>query len=284
MDAYTGFAEVYDLFMDNIPYEDWCSYLTGLLKEYGIEDGLVLDLGCGTGTLTRLLADAGYDMTGIDYSEEMLEIAMEKRAEDMELAEEAGALIEEDPNREAIGGEAELALGRRASILYLCQDMREFELYGTIRAVVSICDSMNYITEYEDLVEVFRLVNNYLDPQGVFIFDLNTLYKYRVMLGEQTIAENREEGSFIWENYFDEESRINEYDLTLYIKEGQGLYRRYEENHYQRAYELEEVKTALREAGMEFITAYDAFTHDAPKEDSERIYVIARERGKTPRA
>lgn len=283
MDAYTGFAEVYDLFMDNIPYENWSRYLTGLLREYGIEDGLVLDLGCGTGTLTRLLADAGYDMTGIDYSEEMLEIAMEKKAEDAILAEEAGVLIEEDPDREAISGEAELALGRRASILYLCQDMREFELYGTIRAVVSICDSMNYITEYEDLVEVFRLVNNYLDPKGVFIFDLNTLYKYRELLGEQTIAENREEGSFIWENYFDEESRINEYDLTLYIKEDQGLYRRYEENHYQRAYELEEVKTALREAGMEFITAYDAFTRNAPKEDSERIYVIAREQGKAPR-
>ena len=146
MEAYTNFAEVYDLFMDNIPYEDWCSYVTGLLKEHGVKDGLILDLGCGTGSLTELLAVAGYDMIGVDNSEDMLQIAMDKRAES----------------------------GK--DILYLLQDMREFELYGTVKAVLSICDCINYILEYKDLVEVFRLVNNYLDPGGVFIFDLNTVY------------------------------------------------------------------------------------------------------------
>ena len=175
MDAYTGFASVYDMFMDNIPYEEWCAYLTGLLREYGVDDGLVLDLGCGTGTLTRLLAEKSYDMIGVDLSDEMLEIAMEKEAEDPK------------------------------GILYLMQDMRAFELYGTVRAIVSICDSMNYMLEYEDFVEVLRLANNYLDPGGVFIFDLNTIYKYKETMGETTIAENREEGSFIWENFYDEE-------------------------------------------------------------------------------
>lgn len=130
MEAYTSFAQVYDLFQDNVPYEEWAAYLTALLKEYGAEDGLVLDLGCGTGSMTQLLAKAGYDMIGADNSEEMLEIAMEKRA--------AAGL----------------------DILYLLQDMREFELYGTVRAVVSICDSMNYILDPDDLVQVFRLVNN----------------------------------------------------------------------------------------------------------------------------
>lgn len=250
MEAYTGFAAVYDMFMDNIPYEEWSVYLLQLLKEYGVQDGLVLDLGCGTGKMTRLLADAGYDMIGVDLSEEMLEIAMERQAEE--------------------GG----------TILYLLQDMREFELYGTVRAIVSVCDSMNYLLEYEDLVEVFRLANNYLDPKGIFIFDLNTLYKYREQLGEQTIAENREESSFIWENYFDEEQRINEYDLTLFIREEDGRYAKYEEVHYQRAYEIEEIKRAIREAGMEFVAVYDAFTKDAPRMESDRIYVIARECGK----
>lgn len=250
MDAYTGFAAVYDMFMDNIPYGEWCTYLEGILKEYGVEDGLVLDLGCGTGKLTRLLAGDGYDMIGVDISEDMLEIAMEHRAEE--------------------GGE----------ILYLLQDMREFELYGTVRAVVSICDSMNYLMEYEDLVQVFSLVNNYLDPKGIFVFDLNTPYKYQKILGEQTIAENREEGSFIWENYYDEEEAVNEYDLTLFIREEDGRFRKYEETHYQRAYSLKTVKMALKEAGMEFVEAYDAFTKEPPKEDSERIYVIARESGK----
>lgn len=249
MEAYTGFAEVYDMFMDNVPYEEWNTYLTGLLKEYGIEDGLVLELGCGTGKMTRLLAKSGYDMIGVDNSEEMLRIAMETGEED-------------------------------EGILYLLQDMREFELYGTVRAVVSICDSMNYILEEEDLLEVFRLVNNYLDPGGIFIFDMNTIYKYRELLGETTICENREEGSFIWDNYYDEEEQINQYDLTLFIKEEKELYRKYEETHFQRAYEVETVQRLLEEAGMEFVAAYDAFTHDGIREDSERIYMIAREKGK----
>lgn len=250
MDAYTGFAAVYDMFMDNIPYEEWCEYLSGLLREQGVTDGLVLELGCGTGTLTRLLAAQGYDMIGVDLSDEMLEIAIEKQA-----AEPDG-------------------------ILYLQQDMREFELYGTVRAVVSICDSVNYLTEYEDLVQVLKLANNYLDPGGVFIFDLNTVYKYQEELGDRTIAENREDGSFIWENYYDEEEMLNEYDLTLFIREEDGRYRKYEETHYQRAYTLETVKQAILEAGMEFVAVYDAFSSMPPQKDSERVYFIAREHGK----
>ena len=228
MEAYTSFAQVYDLFQDNVPYEEWAAYLKELLKEYGAEDGLVLDLGCGTGSMTQLLAEAGYDMIGADNSEEMLEIAMEKRA--------AAGL----------------------DILYLLQDMREFELYGTVRAVVSICDSMNYIMEPEELTQVFRLANNYLDPGGVFIFDLNTEYKYKERMGENTFAEDRTESSFMGE-----------------------LYRKFEETHFQRCYSLDEVKAAAEAAGMEFVTAYDAFTKDPVKEDSERIYVILREKGKT---
>ena len=253
MSSYESFARVYDLFMDNIPYEQWCEYLAGLLKEYGITDGLVLELGCGTGNITRLLADKGYDMIGVDNAPDMLEIAMEKKETEGQ------------------------------DILYLLQDMREFELYGTVKAVVSICDSMNYIIEEEDLLEVFRLVNNYLDPKGIFIFDMNTEYKYRDILGENTIAENREDASFIWDNYYDEEEQINEYDLALFIPEeiqGETLYRKYEEVHYQRAYSMETVKNLLEQAGMEFVTVYDAFTHHAPQEDSERVYISAREKGK----
>lgn len=249
MEAYSGFAEVYDLFMDNVPYEEWNTYLTGLLEEYGVSEGLVLELGCGTGKMTRLLAKSGYDMIGVDNSEEMLQIAGESGEE-------------------------------RESILYLLQDMREFELYGTVRAVVSVCDSMNYILEEADLLKVFRLVNNYLDPGGIFIFDMNTIYKYRDLLGETTICENREEGSFIWDNYYDEEEQINQYDLTLFIKEKEELYRKYEETHFQRAYEVEKVQQILEEAGMEFLTAYEAFTHEKIRQDSERIYIVAREKGK----
>lgn len=250
MEAYTSFARVYDTFMDNIPYEEWGAYLTALLREYKVTDGLVLDLGCGTGTMTELLAEEGYDMIGVDYSEDMLEIAMEKR-------EESGH-----------------------DILYLLQDMREFELFGTVRAIVSICDSVNYITEEEELEEVFRLVNNYLDPKGVFIFDFKTLYNYQMILGDRTIAENREECSFIWDNYYYEEEKINEYELTLFIQDEGDKYRKFEEVHYQKAYTLEEMIRIVKASGLEFVEAYDAFTRNAPDEKSERIYVIARENGK----
>lgn len=249
MEAYTGFAEVYDVFQDNVPYEEWCAYVTGLLKEYQVMDGLVLDLGCGTGSLTGLMARSGYDMIGIDNSGEMLQIAMNKR--------NASGL----------------------DILYLLQDMRGFELYGTVKAVISICDSMNYIMEYQELVEVFRLVNNYLDPKGVFIFDLNTEYKYRELLADNTFAEDREESSFIWNNFYDEEDKVNEYDLTLFVKEGE-LYRKFEETHYQRAYGLDQIQQAISDGGMEFVAAYDACTRNPVQQDSERIYVIAREKGK----
>ena len=251
MEAYTSFASVYDTFMDNIPYEEWAEYLMGLLKEYGIADGLVLDLGCGTGNMTELLATAGYDMIGIDNAEEMLEIAMEKRARSGH------------------------------DILYLLQDMREFELYGTVKAIVSICDSINYITEEEDLLQVFRLTNNYLDPKGVFIFDFNTVYKYSELLGSQTIAEDREDCSFIWDNYYYEDEQINEYELSLFIKEeASDLYRKYQETHFQKAYDLKTIQRLVTESGLEYITAYDAFTKNEPTSESERIYVIARERGK----
>ena len=120
MEAYTGFANVYDTFMDNIPYKEWGRYLESLLKEYGVQDGLIVDLGCGTGKITEELALAGYDMIGIDNAEEMLSIAREK--------------LMEYPDGDV-----------RKNILYLLQDMREMELYGTVKAAVSICDSMNIL-------------------------------------------------------------------------------------------------------------------------------------------
>lgn len=249
MDSYTGFAEFYDLFMDNIPYEEWSHYLINLLHDYNVKDGLVLDMGCGTGNITELLAKSGYDMIGIDNSEDMLAAAMDKRYDS------------------------------GLDILYLLQDMREFELYGTVAAAVSICDSMNYILEYDELVQVFKLVNNYLDPSGIFIFDLNTIYKYENM-GDTVIAENRDEGSFIWENSYFSDTKLNQYDLTIFAKDEDNRYTKFEETHIQRGYTLDEIKGALSDAGMEFVTSYSAFTKEPVKGNEDRIYIIAREHGK----
>ena len=292
MEAYTSFAYVYDTFMDNVPYGEWARHIREKLCEHGVTDGIVLDLGCGTGTMTERLAGYGYDMIGVDNSEEMLELAMEKKTES------------------------------GYDILYLLQDMRGFELYGTVRAVVSVCDSVNYITEPDELEEVFRLVNKYLDPKGIFLFDFNTVHKYRDVIGDSTIAEDRGVCSFIWDNRYYEKEQINEYDLTLFIaedfnpmenayvsertadsedallsEEGAGdledtmfseeeggengsLYRRYTETHYQRGYTLAEIQELLERAGLVFIEAYDADTKETPNDTSERICVIARENGK----
>ena len=292
MEAYTSFAYVYDTFMDNVPYGEWARHIREKLCEHGVTDGIVLDLGCGPGTMTERLAGYGYDMIGVDNSEEMLELAMEKKTES------------------------------GYDILYLLQDMRGFELYGTVRAVVSVCDSVNYITEPDELEEVFRLVNNYLDPKGIFLFDFNTVHKYRDVIGDSTIAEDRGVCSFIWDNRYYEKEQINEYDLTLFIaedfnpmenayvsertadsedallsEEGAGdledtmfseeeggengsLYRRYTETHYQRGYTLAEIQELLERAGLVFIEAYDADTKETPNDTSERICVIARENGK----
>ncbi|MCX4341227.1 MAG: class I SAM-dependent methyltransferase [Lachnospiraceae bacterium] len=264
MEAYTDFAQVYDELMDDIPYEEWCAFLLGIFRRYGVGDAAVteadletvdeklrqerntiLDLGCGTGTLTELLAREGYDMIGVDNAEEMLRIAMEKR-------ERSGL-----------------------DILYLLQDMRELELYGTVGAVVSVCDSLNYLLNEEDIVQTFDRVNNYLYPQGIFIFDFNTVYKYQTVIGDATIAENREDCSFIWENYYHEDEEINEYDLTVFVAENQ-LFRRFQEVHYQRGYRLSQMKALLERAGLEFLEAMDADTHGEVRQESERIYVVAR--------
>lgn len=257
MEAYTDFAQVYDIFMDDTPYEDWCEFLVSLLKQYEIKEDVadenllqeqnsILDLGCGTGTLTELLSAKGYDMIGIDNSQEMLQLAIEKR-------ERSGL-----------------------DILYLLQDMRRFELYGTVGAVISVCDSLNYLLCEEDLMAVFGLVHNYLYPDGLFIFDFNTVYKYEKVIGDTTIAENREDCSFIWENYYHPKEEINEYDLTIFVKNKKELFNRFQETHYQRGYRLSMMRNLLEKAGFVFLAAYDGDTHGEVTAESERIYVVAR--------
>lgn len=257
---YEEFAEVYDELMDDTPYEQWAERIHGLIRRYGVsrperdtedllssERNLVVDLGCGTGTMAELMYGMGYDMIGVDLSEAMLNVAMRKK--------------------EASGSE----------ILYLCQNMRELELYSTVGTVYSVCDSLNYILEEEELLTVFSLVNNYLYPGGIFIFDFNTEYKYREVIGDTTIAENREDCSFIWENVYDPEEQINEYGLTVFVCEEDGRFRRFEENHFQRGYTVEQMRSLVERAGMTVAEVFDADTGEGVRAESERVYMIAKE-------
>lgn len=247
--------------MDNTPYELWGERLDGLIRKYGVsrperdaedvmdsERNLVVDLGCGTGTLTELMYRKGYDMIGVDRSESMLNAAMEKK--------------------DRSGSE----------ILYLQQDMRELDLYSTVGTVFSVCDSLNYILEEEELLTVFSLVENYLFPGGLLIFDFNTDYKYREVIGNATIAENREDCSFIWENIYDIEEEINEYDLTLFVREDDGRFRRFTETHLQRGYTLEQMSSLVRKAGLEILEVTDADTGGELRPESERVLVAAQKR------
>ena len=253
MDAYTGFAEVYDLFMDNIPYDEWAETILRLLGKYGITDGIAADLGCGTGQMTRRLAKAGFDMIGIDLSPEMLDTAC------MEGSPQDG-------------------------ILYLNQDLREMELYGTVRAFICICDTINYLPDEEDLTRVFRLVNNYLDPGGLFIFDVNTPAFYEE-IGNSTIAENRDDASFIWENDYDPESAVNEYRMTFFIRDAEfpekEMFHRFEELHTHRAYTPETIRECLSAAGLILLEEYDADTLEEPSDNTLRYLFAARENGKS---
>lgn len=242
MSQYSDFSTVYDVFMDNVPYEEWADGIAEVLAEYGITDGLILDLGCGTGTLTELLSAKGYDMIGVDSSEDMLAEAIAKKPENLD-------------------------------ILYLNQDITDFELYGTVRAAISTCDSLNYLLEDDELLSAFKLINNYLEPNGVFIFDMNAPEKYTDVLADNVFAENRDDTSFIWENTFDDETSINEYALTLFIlDEESGLYEKSEEFHYQRAYTRDEIRNLLNEAGLEIVKNRE--------EDMRMYYVVKVMEGK----
>ncbi len=245
MEAYTSFAQVYDMFMDNVPYEDWATYIYKQFHQHGITDGKILDLGCGTGKITSFLSKKGYDMVGVDSSIEMLEVA---------------------------------AFRNDTDIMYLHQDIVEMDLYSDFKAAYSTCNCLNYVLEDTDLYDVFQRVYDKLEDGGLFIFDLNTEYKYREILQDNTFAENREDGSFIWDNYFDTENNINEYQLALFIKQNDNIYKKYEEVHYQRAYSLVLIQKMLETNGFTVLEINDEYSDEKAKEDSEIVTIIAQKK------
>lgn len=245
---YEGFASVYDRMMGHIPYDDWRDLICGYLAERGITDGTICELGCGTGSMTERLAAAGFDMIGVDFSPDMLAAAQSKK-------EQSGL-----------------------DILYIQQDMEQLELAGPVDAILSVCDSMNYILEEDGIRNVFDRVYQFLKPEGYFIFDLKTIYCYRNIIGSRTRVEQDEDISYIWENYFYEDDNINEYQLTIFCRQqGSSLYEKIEETHYQRAYTLQQVMELIEGSGL---CVEDCFTgaRKEPQDESERIYIAAKRR------
>lgn len=243
MAIYNEFAKVYDRWMKNIPYTRWAKRIIEILQAYDIKDGIVLDLGCGSGRITRKLSDAGYDMIGVDVSEEMLAQAYAKSR-------------------------------KYPDILYLCQDMRQFELYGTVKAIVCCCDTINYLADEEELTQVFKLVNNYLDPDGIFIFDIKTKAWYEEADGF-TEARHEKNGDFFCETFLDGDEF--EYHVTMFEKNKEELYERFEEYHYQKVFLQKNIEKSLKEAKLKLLQVTDGYTTKNPTDNSYRLCFIAKE-------
>ena len=251
-EGYNAIARVYDKLNAEIDYGKWADFFEKCFDKYLCEKpSLVLDLACGTGRMTRELAERGYDMIGVDGSADMLSEAYGK-----ETAEGA------------------------KPILYLCQDMREFELYGTVGAAVCCLDSINYLLETEELKKVFSLVYNYLDPDGLFLFDVNTPYKFEEIYGDNAyVLEEEIDGRAVycgWQNQYDGESGLCDFYLSVFEEQEDGSYFRADEHQRERCYSADVLKSALRESGFELLGIFENYEFGEPTETTPRWYFAAR--------
>lgn len=247
MKPYEALAAVYDRLGEKPDYNEYAAFFSACCARYAISPSLVLDLGCGTGAMTLALAARGYDMIGVDGSEQMLSRAFERMYQE-----------------------------GKSGILFLQQDMREFELYGTVGAVVSTLDCVNYLTEDGDLDKCFSLVHNYLDPDGLFLFDVNTPYKFDTVYGENAYVLEDERSLCAWQNDYDKASGLCRFYLSVFTEGRDGRYTREDEEHAERCYSKEQLTDALTRAGFADISFYKNYDFDAPDAQTERWYVAAR--------
>ena len=240
--VYGGFAYMYDLLMQDIPYRAWADYIDGALTRHfkgNTQGRIVVDLACGTGSITIMLARKGYDMIGIDLSHDMLAQAQAKLTAE--------------------------------KVLFLAQDMRKLDLYGTVDAVICTCDSLNYIQDEAELGAVFGRVKMFLNPGGAFIFDMNSEYKYRELLGNKSFTAQEDGASLVWNNDFDAVTGLNKYHVIFTPQGGEA----FEEVHYQRAYSQDTVRGLLGKAGFGAIDIFDGYTDMAPGEECVREVYLA---------
>ena len=246
---YDLLAPIYDKVNADINYTSWADFVEKQVERFcSSKPELVLDLGCGTGRMTCELASRGYDMIGVDYSAEMLDIARES-SYDKPYSDK---------------------------LLWLCQDISEFELYGTVGLTVCCLDTVNHLTSPKTLSRCFSLVHNYSDPDGLFLFDINGKIKFENIYGNNTYVMEEQDCFCVWENYYDPKKKLCDFYITLFKEGEDGRYERYDQTQTERMYTVKQIKSYLQKAGFEFLGAYSDFDFNVADDSSERIYFAAR--------
>ncbi len=244
MDAYNEFAYIYDELMDDFDYGKWAEYIKDIFGKYGKEPRNILEMACGTGNLTYELAKDGYRLTAFDLSEEMLAQAYKK-------------------------------LGRYKNVKLLNLDMVDFNLNRKYDSVIAVCDSVNYILEEENLLSSFENVYEHLEDGGLFIFDINSYYKLKEIIGKNTFVSDQENTFYSWQNFYDEKLDICDFFLTFFVEGEDGKYTRFDEEHSEKAYKLETVVRLLKKAGFTKVDYYEGFSFNQLAEDTQRINFVA---------
>ena len=248
-DLYGALAPCYDALNGDVDYHTRADFLEECFEKYfpGKVDA-VLDLACGTGSMALELAARGYDMIGVDASADMLAVAHERAAQQ----------------------------GLSDRILYLCQDMSEFELYGTVEAVVCCLDAVNHVTDRAALSRCFHWVHNYLVPNGLFLFDVNTPYKFEHVYGDRAYLLEENGVLCAWQNDYRPAARVCDFYISLFSEEADGRYIRQDAHQRERVYTLLSLRRLLAENGLELVTVCGNFAFEEPHEDCERYYIVAR--------
>ncbi|MBE7028417.1 MAG: class I SAM-dependent methyltransferase [Ruminococcaceae bacterium] len=241
--SYGKFAQLYDKLTFDVPYKKYADFIELMIKEHGISAELVFDLACGTGTLAGELSSRGYDMIASDASGEMLGKAIEKYGQ--------------------------------GKILFLNQPMQDFELFGTVDVIICMLDSINYLTEKEDLDKAIALCANYLNDGGLLIFDVNSEYKFKNILGDNTYTYEMEDVFYVWENNYNDKEKICDFFLTFFVENENGLYERIDEHHIQRCYSDDEIHELLLNNGFSITGVYDGYSKKPVESDSQRILYSA---------
>jgi SAM-dependent methyltransferase len=245
MNAYSRFAKYYDILTQDIDYISYAKYIKQLFELHNSNPFLILDLACGTGSLSFALEKMGYDVIGIDNSEQMLSHAFAKVTK------------------------------YKSKAMFICQDMQNLDLYGTVDAVICSLDSINHLISPQKIINTFKKVSLFLNPDGLFIFDINSEYKFKSILSNNTFVYDYDEVYCVWQNSYNHKTKLCRFDLTFF-ENNKEKYTRYDESFYEKAYSQKNIKKYLSESGLVLENIFEENTINVPDDESQRLIYVVR--------